>query len=97
MKPITALNHHQGEIFRPADCQYLNYEGEFAAIIGRETRDITPEEAWDHIAGFAPALDMGIHDFRDTDSGLCCVSREATACARSGQGLFQVSTLESKH
>ena len=69
MKPITALNHHQGEIFRPADCQYLNYEGEFAAIIGRETRDITPDEAWDHIAGFAPALDMGIHDFRDTDSG----------------------------
>ena len=69
MKPITALNHHKGEIFRPEDCRYLNYEGEFAAIIGKETRDITPEEAWNHIAGFAPALDMGIHDFRDTDSG----------------------------
>jgi 5-oxopent-3-ene-1,2,5-tricarboxylate decarboxylase/2-hydroxyhepta-2,4-diene-1,7-dioate isomerase len=69
MKPITAINNHGGEIIKPDDCKYLNYEGEFAAIIGKETRNITPEEAWDHIAGFSPALDMGLHDFRDTDSG----------------------------
>ena len=69
MKPVTALNVHRGEIVKPADCQYLNYEGEFAAIIGKVTRNITPDAAWDHIAGFAPALDMGLHDFRDTDAG----------------------------
>lgn len=69
MKPITAVNGHRGEIIKPADCQYLNYEGEFAAIIGKVTRNVTAEEAWDHIAGFAPVLDMGLHDFRDTDAG----------------------------
>ena len=69
MKPVTALNGHGGEIVKPADCRYLNYEGEFAAIIGKVTRNVTPEEAWDCIAGFAPALDMGLHDFRDTDAG----------------------------
>lgn len=69
MKPVTALNGHGGEIGRPDDCRYLNYEGEFAAVIGKVTRDVTPEEAWDCIAGFAPALDMGLHDFRDTDAG----------------------------
>ena len=69
MKPVSALNAHGGEIVRPEDCRYLNYEGEFAAIIGKVTRNILPEEAWEYIAGFAPALDMGIHDFRDTDSG----------------------------
>jgi 5-oxopent-3-ene-1,2,5-tricarboxylate decarboxylase/2-hydroxyhepta-2,4-diene-1,7-dioate isomerase len=69
MKPVTAMNNHRGEIIKPDDCKYLNYEGEFAAIIGKETRNVTPEEAWDHIAGFSPALDMGLHDFRDTDSG----------------------------
>ena len=69
MKPVTALNSHGGEIVKPADCQYLNYEGEFVAVIGKVTRNITPDEAWDHIAGFAPGLDMGLHDFRDTDSG----------------------------
>ena len=69
MKPTTALNHHLGEVKKPENCMYLNYEGEFAAIISKKTRNVTPEEAWDCIAGFSPALDMGLHDFRDTDSG----------------------------
>ena len=69
MKPVTAINNHGGEIIKPDDCKYLNYEGEFAVVISKVTRNITPEEAWDHIAGFSPALDMGLHDFRDTDSG----------------------------
>jgi 5-oxopent-3-ene-1,2,5-tricarboxylate decarboxylase/2-hydroxyhepta-2,4-diene-1,7-dioate isomerase len=69
MKPITALNNHGGEIVRPEGCRYLNYEGEFAAVIGKVTRNVTAEEAWDCIAGFVPALDMGLHDFRDTDAG----------------------------
>lgn len=69
MKPITALNSHQGEVARPDGCQYLNYEGEFAVVIGRVARNITPDQAWDYIEGFAPALDMGLQDFRDTDAG----------------------------
>lgn len=69
MKPVTALNSHGGEIVRPDDCQYLNYEGEFAVVIGKVTRNVTPEEAWDCMAGFTPAFDMGLHDFRDTDAG----------------------------
>jgi 5-oxopent-3-ene-1,2,5-tricarboxylate decarboxylase/2-hydroxyhepta-2,4-diene-1,7-dioate isomerase len=68
-KPITALNGHNGELVKPEGVKYLNYEGEFAVVIGRVTRNVTPDEAWDCIAGFAPALDMGAQDFRDTDQG----------------------------
>jgi 5-oxopent-3-ene-1,2,5-tricarboxylate decarboxylase/2-hydroxyhepta-2,4-diene-1,7-dioate isomerase len=68
-KPFTALNGHNGQLVKPDGIKYLNYEGEFAAIIGKLTRNVTPEEAWDHIAGFAPVLDMGAQDFRDTDQG----------------------------
>lgn len=68
-KPFTALNGHNGQLIKPDDVKYLNYEGEFAVIIGKVTRNILPEEAWDHIAGFAPVLDMGAQDFRDTDQG----------------------------
>lgn len=68
-KPVTALNAHGGELVIPAGCRYLNYEAEVAAVIGRPTRNITPAEAWDHIAGFACSNDAGIHDFRDTDAG----------------------------
>jgi len=87
MKPTTALNGHLGEIVRPDDCQYLNYEGEFAAVIGRVTRNITPDEAWDHIAGFAPALDMGLHDFRDTDAGSMLRVKGADGLCPIGPGL----------
>jgi 5-oxopent-3-ene-1,2,5-tricarboxylate decarboxylase / 2-hydroxyhepta-2,4-diene-1,7-dioate isomerase len=66
-KPTTALNSHRGSLNRPADCQYLNYEGEIAAIVGKPMRNVRPEDTWDYLAGFAPANDVGCHDYRDTD------------------------------
>ncbi|MEX1154676.1 fumarylacetoacetate hydrolase family protein [Parvibaculum sp.] len=68
-KPLTTLNSHRGFLNRPADCQYLNYEGEIAAIVGKPMRNVTRDEVWDCLAGFAPANDVGAQDFRDTDAG----------------------------
>ena len=68
-KPTTALNAHRGTLCRPANTQYLNYEGEVAAVVGRPMRNIAPADVWDHLAGFAPANDVGSQDFRDTDAG----------------------------
>ena len=68
-KPLTALNAHLGALGRPAGTRYLNYEGEIAAVVGRAMRNVGPDDVWDHLAGFAPANDVGLHDFRDTDAG----------------------------
>lgn len=68
-KPTTALNSHRGMLNRPADCQYLNYEGEVAVIVGRPMKNVPPERTWEYVAGFAPANDVGAHDYRDTDAG----------------------------
>ena len=68
-KPVTAVNAHRGMLNRPDNCQYLNYEGEVAAIIGAPMKNVPREEAWNYIAGFAPANDVGAQDFRDTDAG----------------------------
>ena len=68
-KPTTALNAHRGTVCRPANTQYLNYEGEVAAVVGRPMRNVAPADVWDHLAGFAPANDVGCQDFRDTDAG----------------------------
>ena len=68
-KPTTALNSHRGVLNRPDNCEYLNYEGEVAAIIGRAMKNVAQDDTWDYIAGFAPANDVGCHDFRDTDAG----------------------------
>lgn len=68
-KPVTALNAHRGALARPAGAKYLNYEGEVGVIIGKPMRNVGREEAWDYIAGFAPANDVGCQDYRDTDAG----------------------------
>ena len=68
-KPTSALNSHGAAVVRPEGCQWLNYEGEIAIVIGRTCRNISPAEAGDYIAGYSIANDYGLHDFRDTDAG----------------------------
>ena len=68
-KPTTALNSHRGVLHRPDNCQYLNYEGEIAAIVGKPMRNVARDDVWDYLAGFAAANDVGCQDFRDTDAG----------------------------
>lgn len=68
-KPTSALNSHQGAVVRPDGCQYLNYEGEIAIVIGKTCRNVRPDEVAGHIRGYTVANDFGLHDFRDTDAG----------------------------
>ena len=88
-KPPTALNGHGGQILKPADCQYLNYEGEYAVVIGRTCRNVLPEEAWDYIEGFCPALDMGLQNFRDTDQGSMLRVKGADTLLPIGPGIVR--------
>ena len=68
-KPVTALTGHGSDVVRPEGCEWLNYEGEIAIVIGKTCRNISPDEAGDYIAGYSVANDYGLHDFRDTDAG----------------------------
>lgn len=86
-KPTTALNAHRGEVVRPQGCQYLNFEGEIAIVIGRLTFDISPEEAPDYIAGYTIANDFGLHDFRDTDAGSMLRVKGSDTLCPLGPGL----------
>jgi 5-oxopent-3-ene-1,2,5-tricarboxylate decarboxylase / 2-hydroxyhepta-2,4-diene-1,7-dioate isomerase len=69
MKPPTTLNGHRGELRRPRGARFLNYEGELAVVIGRRMKGVGIDEALDHVAGYAPANDVGLHDFRHADRG----------------------------
>ena len=69
LKPPSALNHDGGEIRRPRGARFLNYEGELAVVIGRHMKGVGIDEALAHVAGYAPANDVGLHDFRHADRG----------------------------
>ena len=86
-KPISALNSHGGAVVRPANCKYLNYEGEVAIVIGRTARGISPAEAGDYIAGYTIGNDYGLHDFRDTDAGSMLRVKGSDTLCPLGPGL----------
>ncbi len=69
LKPPSALNGHRGVIRRPHGAEFLNYEGELAVVVGRRMKGVSIDRALDHVAGYAPANDVGLHDFRHADRG----------------------------
>jgi 5-oxopent-3-ene-1,2,5-tricarboxylate decarboxylase / 2-hydroxyhepta-2,4-diene-1,7-dioate isomerase len=86
-KPTSALNAHKGAVVRPLRCKWLNYEGEIAIVVGRTARNIAPEDAGDHIAGYTIANDFGLHDFRDTDAGSMLRVKGSDTLCPLGPGL----------
>ena len=86
-KPISSLNAHGGAVVRPPNCNWLNYEGEVAIVIGRTCRNVSYDEAGDYIAGYTIANDLGLHDFRDTDSGSMLRVKGADTLCPLGPGV----------
>jgi 5-oxopent-3-ene-1,2,5-tricarboxylate decarboxylase / 2-hydroxyhepta-2,4-diene-1,7-dioate isomerase len=69
VKPPSTLNGHRGTLLRPAGTRFLNYEGELAVVVGRRMKGVAEADALDHVLGYAPANDVGLHDFRHADRG----------------------------
>jgi 5-oxopent-3-ene-1,2,5-tricarboxylate decarboxylase / 2-hydroxyhepta-2,4-diene-1,7-dioate isomerase len=69
IKPPSTLNGHLGALRRPAGTHFLNYEGELAVIVGKRMHGVAQRDVPDHVYGFAPANDVGLHDFRHADRG----------------------------
>jgi 5-oxopent-3-ene-1,2,5-tricarboxylate decarboxylase/2-hydroxyhepta-2,4-diene-1,7-dioate isomerase len=86
-KPVSSLNAHGGAVVRPQRCNYLNYEGEIAIVIGRECRHVAPDRAAEYIAGYTVANDFGLHDFRDTDAGSMLRVKGSDTLCPLGPGL----------
>jgi 5-oxopent-3-ene-1,2,5-tricarboxylate decarboxylase/2-hydroxyhepta-2,4-diene-1,7-dioate isomerase len=69
VKPPTTLNGHRGVLRRPVGARFLNYEGELAVVVGQRMKGVPIDEALDYVAAYAPANDVGLHDFRHADRG----------------------------
>jgi len=60
----TSLVPHQGIIIRPQCSETLDFEGEFAFIIGTGCRHATEDNALDFIAGYTLFNDATIRDYQ---------------------------------
>ena len=67
MKPPTSILAPGGTIIRPAISQRVDYEGELAIVIGRETKNV-PTSRWrDFVQGFTCANDVTARDLQKKD------------------------------
>src|SRR5262249_15967462 len=86
-KPTSALVGHGGAVVRPANCKYLNYEGEVAIVIGRTCRGVPAAQAGGYIAGDTIGNDFGLHDFRDNHARSVLRVKGSDTMAPLGPGL----------
>jgi 2-keto-4-pentenoate hydratase/2-oxohepta-3-ene-1,7-dioic acid hydratase in catechol pathway len=66
-KPNTAVCGPDDPIALPDFSQEVSYEAELALVVGRVTKDVTPERALDHILGYTVANDVTARDAQRTD------------------------------
>ncbi len=60
----------EAEVAAPAGCQWLDYELELGVVIGKSGRDIAPEKAWEHVAGFTIINDLSARDLQRAEMAI---------------------------
>ena len=60
----NCLIGHDTDVFGPADSNELDYELEVGIVIGNRARNISPETAWKHVAGFTIINDFSARDLQ---------------------------------
>ena len=67
LKPPSAVIGPEENIVLPQMSQQVDYEGELAVIIGRETKDISEENALDAVFGYSCINDVTARDLQKKD------------------------------
>lgn len=60
--PGAYTGHHQFG-WRPDGIEYMHYECELTAIIGKKAKNVSRDNAWDYVAGFTICNDYAIRDY----------------------------------
>lgn len=63
-KQSTAVQRSHGDIHLPRASEQLDYEGEFAVVIGRYCRHVPKNRAQEVIAGYTIANDVSVRDWQ---------------------------------
>ncbi len=69
LKPPSTVSSDGRDIVRPQGCERMVFEGEIAVVMGKRAKGVSPNDALDYVAGYAPANDAGVLDLQDVDRG----------------------------
>lgn len=63
VKSPGAYVGHRQYGWRPDGIEYMHYECELTAIIGKKAKNVKREDAWDYVSGFTICNDYAIRDY----------------------------------
>jgi len=64
LKPTSTLAHPGDPIIHPAATSELDYECELAVVIGRTAKNVSEDQALDHVLGYTCANDVSARDWQ---------------------------------
>ncbi len=65
MKPATAIIDDGGTVRIPSYSRECHHEVELALLVGKTAKDVAPEAAMAHVAGYGVAIDMTLRDVQN--------------------------------
>ncbi|HJE51107.1 MAG TPA: fumarylacetoacetate hydrolase family protein [Tessaracoccus flavescens] len=83
-----------GDVVRPQGTELLGFEGEIAVIIGKDARNVTPDEGWSHVGWVTASNDLGLHDLRTADKGSNVRSKSGDGYSPIGPRLIEAAQLD---
>jgi len=66
-KSPSCLTAHEGEIVIPAEAETVHFEAELVIVIGKETKDVTREDALDYVFGVTCGNDVSARVWQKND------------------------------
>ncbi|MCW3494197.1 fumarylacetoacetate hydrolase family protein [Microbacterium sp. SSM24] len=79
-KPNTSVIGPGDAVVLPKHSEFVSYEGELAAVIGRITRNVPAERALDHVFGYTIANDLTARDWQKSDGQWARAKGFDTSC-----------------
>jgi len=83
-------------VWDPTYTTEVDYEAELVVVVGREARDVSPEEAWDHIAGLTVGNDVTARDLQQRD-GQWVRGKSLDTFAPTGPDLVTLDDVDDPH
>lgn len=79
-KPNTAVVGPGDAVMLPKGSDFISFEGELAAVIGRVTKNVPAESALDHVFGYTIANDLTARDWQRSDGQWARAKGFDTSC-----------------
>jgi 2-keto-4-pentenoate hydratase/2-oxohepta-3-ene-1,7-dioic acid hydratase in catechol pathway len=79
-KPNTSVVGPGDAVVLPKHSEFVSYEGELAAVIGRVTRNVSADDALGHVFGYTIANDLTARDWQKADGQWARAKGFDTSC-----------------